>query len=185
MRRSLFMALVSLIAVLVGATPVLADSERGHTGKVGPHRLVDTASKPGITCYYAASTELLTSIFIRAPKVRARDVTESRDRQKVGWRFRIQRVRGPEDVKLIYRSPVMTARAYDNQPAPFQGVYHMPSYVSNDSASYDVAVTMFWYRSGTVEGKAFHGFEYYQATIQGTGSTQPTAGHGCASGYDV
>jgi hypothetical protein len=185
MSRLPLIALVSLVAVLVGATPVLADSELGHTGKVGPHRLRDTASKPGVTCYYDASTELLTSLFIRAPMVRARDVSTSRDRQKVGWRYVIKRLEGPESVERFYRSPIMAARAYDDQAAPFQGVHHTLT-IADDSASYYVTVNMLWYRGGSVEGRAFHEFDHYQATIQGSGTTQSLPGRGqCPSGYEV
>ncbi len=181
MRRSLVIALASLVALVVAASPVLAGSE--DIGKVGAWRLRDTASKPGVTCYYDASTELLTSMFIRAPKVWARDVTTSRDRQKVGWRYFIRELEGPESVKTVYKSPIMTARAYDNQPAAFQGVHHAPTIDRNSDPHY-VAVKLFWYRNGSIEGKTLQqDLEHYQATIEGSGETRPSVF--CPNGYEV
>lgn len=183
MRRSLVIALVTLLAVMLGAAPVLAGGE--EIGKVGAWRLRDTASKPGVTCYYDASTKLLTSMFIRAPKVWARDVTTSRDRQKVGWRYFIKELEGPESVRTVYKSPIMTARAYDDQPAAFQGVRHAPTIDRNSDPHY-VAVKLFWYRNGSIEGKTLQQqLEHYQATIEGSGVMQPVTGaFGCPGGYE-
>jgi hypothetical protein len=182
-RRSLVIALASLVAVMVGAAPVLAGGE--NIGKVGAWRLRDTASKPGVTCYYDASSELLTSVFIRAPKMWARDVTASRDRQKVGWRYFIKRLEGPESVPTVYKSPIMTARAYDDQPAAFQGVHHALT-IDGNSDPHFVAVKLFWYRNGSIEGKTLQQeLEHYQATIEGSGVMKPLTDRGrCPVGYE-
>ena len=169
-----------VVVLMLAASPVLADTELGHSGKVGRHHLVDTTSSPGVTCQYENSpSQPLTGIHVRAPVVRARNVTAHRDHQLVGWRYIILRVRGNTE-STYFKSPISKLTAYDDKRAPFEdGATDLMSPAQPGDLFY-VNVKMFWYRGGKTEGTALHEVDHY---VEVVGATPPAPVGGCASGY--
>src|SRR5829696_4560402 len=150
------MSVSPFILVLgIGAQPVLADTERGHTGTVGQHSLQDTTGSPGATCKYAtivADNDLkLRRIVVRPPLMRA---VEGRSAQTVGWKFtvqlRVQGIGGATDWVIRYTSPEMTAVTDDAHNALFSdaAVRVRPGRrTAGGMKQYRVVVTMLWHRA--------------------------------------
>ena len=178
MRKSLFVALTSVVALWIGAGPVAADFEMGHKGKVGPHSVVDSADAASVRCNYKTVAEVdhpddwyvwrgkLTRLEVRPPRVRSVIGT-----QRVGWRFIVQRAVNPTSTfsdawKTTYRSAVQTATATDTKRARFTPMYvpvDVPRASAERSYGYRVMVKMFWYRAdGSVQGTAKHLLSYYE-----------------------
>jgi hypothetical protein len=165
MRRTLFVAFSGVIAVLMAVSPAAADTPLAHTGNVGPHRLIDTWSKPGMACHLsqvAFNWWMLDRISVRPPKMRG-----TRDHQPVAWRFFVERspigteVAIPYDWKVTFRSPRQSAVAHVHTPARFSRMdtpITVPKpHAHGDVYAYRVKVRMIWYRAnGTVQGRATH-----------------------------
>ena len=176
-RRSPVLAFVSatLFAVL-GAGPVLADTELGHTGTVGFHELRD-GRNGGAICRY---DELFPSpsnfqyeaeldwIDVRPPKMKA-----AAGSQRVGWRFIVERrdYLRPEltDWFVVYRSSVQQAVTNTTTNAAFTTMGVRPNVPADrfeelPIASFRVQVKMFWYGDGQIiEGTATHLVDRYKA----------------------
>ena len=183
MRRSLSVVLSGVVMLLVGASPVFADSEirDSWSGEIAWHRLVDGPAKAGMTVHYgqtAFGTEeqpgrewwTVDEISVRPPKMRG-----IRDNQLVAWRFIVERgkigtgVWVPPDWKVTYRSPSQRSRAYADYPAVFSKmsvpVVVPGAHSGGDSWAYRVKVKMFWYRrDGTIQATALHGIDYFSTT---------------------
>jgi hypothetical protein len=178
MRKSLFVALTSVVAFSVAAGPVAADFELGHKGKVGPHSTVDSIEAASVRCNYKTVAEKdypdeyylwrgkLTRLEVIPPKVRSVIGT-----QRVGWRFIVQRALNPEltfsdSWKTTYRSAVQTATATETKRARFTPMYvpvDVPRASADRSYGYRIVVKMFWYRAdGSVQGTARHLLSYYE-----------------------
>jgi hypothetical protein len=176
MRKSLFLVLPSVLAVLMSASPVLADTPVTHTGNVGPHRLIDNTDRAGMTCRLEQVVEpepgggggwwMLDRISVRPPRMRG-----TRANQLVAWRFIVQRgkigtgVGVPPEWKVTYRSPRQYATAGVHSPASFSRMkvpVRVPKpHAGGDSYAYRVKVKMFWYRAnGTLQGTASHRVDY-------------------------
>ena len=146
--------------MLLVVSPAFADAELGHSGKVGQHSLNDF---PSMVCVYDANAHL-KSFEVTAPNVYARNTTSGRDHGKVGWRFIIKR-RIDATTTRLYRSPIWTATAYDDQKAAFVMKTAAPA-IPNDGyspgAEFTVIIKMFWYSSAGVRiGTATHAGESY------------------------
>lgn len=164
-RGSRFAGVVLLLfgSLTIATTgPVLADTEKGHTGIVGTHSLPDSYASPGVRCDYDKESERLASFRVRSPIVFARNKTSSRDSRKVGWRFVIMRTAQNSTTQTtFYTSPIYKATAYDNQAAPFTAKT-LNQMVANDGSIYKVLIKMFWFkRDGSKEGTALHSVDYY------------------------
>lgn len=171
--RSLIALLGVVSVLLLGIQPVLADTERGHSGTVGAHSLNDSMGDPGATCkykynsYYQAGR--LKHIYVDPPNIMA---VAGKSAQTVGWTFTVQRriysVFGPPSVwSNRYTSPEMTDVTSDSANASFSAAD-----VSVDTpfgpgtedafAVYRVMVNMYWHRAnGSVQGNAKHRVDFY------------------------
>jgi hypothetical protein len=165
MRKAWFVALSSVFVLLLAVGPAMADTPLSHSGKVGPHRLVDNWNKPGMNCRFAQVEPkwwMLDRISVRPPKMRG-----TRDNQRVAWRFFVERTpigtgtAIPADWKVTYRSPRQFGTAHVHTPASFSrmGVpVEVPAaHAHGDTYAYRVKVRMLWYRAnGALQGKATH-----------------------------
>ena len=153
------------IAWLVTAAPAAADTERGHTGQVGVHRLRDVFGYPGARCYFEGpmGAEQVVAMDVRSPVVFARDASSGVDIQRVGWRATIQRLSGGTWSNYL-TGPLERDYATDRHPAEFTkwGV-DLPD------GTYRVFIRMFWYDPAgtTVVGTANHRVDFYAIIING------------------
>ena len=170
---ALIAALLSLQAL---AGPALADTELGHTGPVGPHRLrMDTladfqAGRGGATCYYYSTTDSeppMSQLTVRFPRVLARNTTSGTDSRVVGWRPKLQRQQLDGTWALVLALPVQRKIATDASAAPFTALSFSASQIP-DTGRLRVVVDMLWYKpgatvsaGGTIEGVARHRVDYY------------------------
>jgi hypothetical protein len=161
-------ALGCLVA-LAGALPVAADTEVGHFGVVGRHRLVDTTAKPGVRCDYLTGDgrEGAATLTVRPPRVFARNRTPVVDSQMVGYRVRLQQSEDFVHWYTDFNSPIVKATASDTTKASFPATtVDVPFnlYVR-------VQVVMFWFAIGTtssIEGRAIHAVDIYDRFLDGT-----------------
>jgi hypothetical protein len=155
---------ISLVLLLALPAGVLADTELGHRGRVGPHKLRDTSANPGVTCFYDDSGDL-RGVGVRPPRVLARNVTNEVDAQRASWQFVVQRRANPDaDWKGFARSSLQSARAWDNAPAKFAAMairFKRPASDDPLLTEYRVIVRMFWWRGGEVVGAARHLEDWY------------------------
>jgi hypothetical protein len=166
--------LVALAVLALAAGPAMADTELGHTGKVGWHYLNDSSGYPGVTCAYDMNSGWIMSFDVGEPNVWARDITSSRDHQQVGWRFIIKhKAVGGSSWKSFYKSSIMKVTAYDNQSAYFPHGTASP-YLAQDYSTYQVRIKMFWYRNGSVEGTALHRVDFYEMDDSAIQKLSPT-----------
>ena len=195
-RRAMIMsAVVAVLALVVTATPVAADTELGQSGQVGQHSLRDNdVDHPGVICRSKTVASgpggyerLLKRSEVRPPRMRSVG-----SYQRVGWRFIVQRLRKWSDEqvwKTTYRSPVQKATAYSGVNASFDPMdvaVDVPADSYNDPF-YRVRVTMLWYRAdGSVSGSARHSVDYYGTTIDGDPSfVQSWADGDYCTGYEA
>ncbi|MDQ3937865.1 MAG: hypothetical protein M3253_04195 [Chloroflexota bacterium] len=107
-------------------------------------------------------------IDVRPPKMRSVG-----SRQRVGWRFFVQRSLLYEEPvwTTTYKSPIQKATAYSGVNASFDSMsvsVRVPADSWDDPYIYRVRVKMFWYRSdGRVQGTARHGVDFYAQTVDG------------------
>jgi hypothetical protein len=186
-RRPALLAFISaMLFAVVGAGPVLADLEQGHTGTVGFHELRDT-STAGAVCRYEEIKPSpsgvdyeaeLKWIDVRPPKIRAIS-----GQQRVGWRFIIERrdfdgTLGPWVVK--YKSAVQRDVTTSTKNASFamMGVrVNVPANNSDEPpfSGFRVHVKMFWYHAdGSIQGSAKHLVERYKSVLGNADGTHPT-----------
>ena len=190
--RTLSVVLAGLVAMLIAASPVAADTELGHSGQVGQHSLRDTdVEHPGVACRSKTVASgprgyerLLKRIEVRPPRMRSVG-----SHQRVGWRFIVQRSPDQQVWKTTYRSPVQRATAYSGVNASFASMdvaVAVPEDSYNDPF-YRVRVTMFWYGAdGTVTGSAKHAVDFYGTTVDGDPSwVQSWADGEYCTGYEA
>jgi len=171
-----------LVVLALAASPALADTGAGHTGKVGTHSLLDTADKPGATCTYKDKNVhdvpfSLVSVRVRPPIVFARNVSSGVDQQKTGWRFSIERrVFSSAIWSPVFASGTQRASATDSSAASFTSMTGKPP-LPTEAADYRVKVTTLWFRNGTTEGSAadFVGF-YRRVSPDGSQVVGPPSG---------
>jgi len=166
-------ALVAIVVLLLGSGggTASADTVLGGHGLRGPHALRDSAQRPGALCTYGESSSLLRTILVRAPRIRARDVTAARDHQRVSWTVTIQYW----DVNGYWGQGVSagpwTATAWDDRVAAF-GARTVAAPIGLGGL-YRVVVTMRWFRGGAVEGLDRHLVDYVEWVVADSGT-----GHG-------
>jgi hypothetical protein len=159
------------LGLLIGAQPVLADTEIGHTGTVGVHMLNDT-SVAGVLCRYnylsAAGKEKLVKLIVLSPNMKA---VTGQTNQKVGWVVIVQRRAGATSTNPSwvnqFTSTEVTAYTSSSAWAYFQDRQITVSvpYAWNDTnhfANYRVNVKMIWHKAnGQVQGTALHRVDHY------------------------
>jgi hypothetical protein len=187
-RRPPVLAFVSAVMfAVIGAGPVLADAELGHTGTVGFHELRDGRNGGAICRYkelvpspgnYQYEAELKW-IDVRPPKMKA-----IAGEQRVGWRFIIERrdYVAPTlgDWTVVYRSSVQKAVTDPTTNASFAMMgsrINVPAEFFDDvpSSGFRLQVKMFWYDvGGSVQSTATHLVERYKRILANDDGTHPT-----------
>ena len=168
-------ALMALLACVLAAGTVSADTELGHKGTVGPHSLKDTYSNGGARCTYVKTFESETSKWWRVSwiKVRPPVMKAISTKQTVGWRFVVQRSEDHGPWETTYRSPIQKATAYSNSAAAFSAmrikvIVPPPSSQFSNRHHYRVIVKMMWYRAdGSQRGSARHLVDFYREKVDG------------------
>jgi hypothetical protein len=187
-RPRLVSAASVLLLLTFGVQPVLADTELGHTGTVGFHRLRESVTNyGGAVCIYRSDPPPsaysyegeLYSLEVRPPKVKA-----IAGAQQVGWRFIVER-RSEDELAGAWfpwveriRSKIQRRTTDTNTNAPFtwmQADVIVPTNGVNDTPRYQyrVLVKMYWfYADGSIEGTATHRVDWYTLAYE----DQPVTG---------
>jgi hypothetical protein len=182
MKRVLTAVGFAITALAISVSPALADTEIGHTGRVGRHKLRDKSAMdgthtfyltPGATCFYDGVSQDLVDISVKAPKIWARNTTSARNSHTVGYQVIVKRLDDSFNITTFYKSVIATATAYDDAFAVLADGDVETSFLPD--SNYFVMIKMFWYRHDAVEGTAKHGVDYYNELIppvqpQGLGS---------------
>ena len=159
------MAIGLVAALLLAAAPVAADTELGHGGQVGRHRLRDIFGYPGARCIYPSETaQNETAIRVRSPIAYARNVFEGPDYQIVGWRARLQERQSGVWVSIT-SSRLEKDYATDLFPAEFT-----PQTLAVTSAgAHRIRVDMYWFSPDgtTIVGRARHLVDFYAIVVNG------------------
>lgn len=164
-----------MATVLAMPAAVPADSELGHSGAVGRHRLVDIYDSPGAVCdVVLPGSDSLGETWLRIspPVMFARERTADIDRQAVGWRA-IVSARDPRNGawRVVRRSAIARDQASDSLASYFRGEGWLAGFPVSH-ATYAVSVEMLWYAPDdpeTVEGSATHGIEYFTIFLRHNG----------------
>lgn len=158
---------VILLAIVAGAQAARADTELGHTGETGRHRLADMYESPGAVCdiiFPGPDSLGETRIRVNPPIMFARDRTAGIDRQVVGWRAEISALdERTGSWQVVRRSPITRDFANDNLASYFEGIGWLAEFPVARGA-YSASVEMLWYAPTDlerVEGSAVHGVEYF------------------------
>ena len=168
-------AFLALLACVLAAGTVSADTELGHKGTVGPHSLRDTYANGGAKCTYVRTFEGETSKWWRLSRIDVRPplVKAISTRQRVGWRFIVQRSEDHGPWQTTYRSPIQRATAYSSTAAEFSAmgikvIVPPPSSQFSNRHHYRVIVRMVWYRKdGSQRGSARHLVDFYREKVDG------------------
>ena len=179
-RRLSIAGCAALVVVALAVSPVLAETEKGHHGLVGDHKL-NESSDLRVICGYDA-TGLIDVLEIHPVSIWSRDTTAGRDKQKVGWQFIVQRQRpGQSRWRTFWTSSISKAPAWNDQTASFP-TRQTNTLFPNDNSRYRVWSKMLWYRHGAVEGTAVHQYDYYQEHRDGPPAQLPGT---CPGHYQV
>ena len=176
-RRHLLMALAPLAAaILLAALPVSAASDPTvgpHSGKVGVHQLVDTASYPGATCVYGQS-QILKTIKIRQPIVYAFDRSSKTNTEWVAWRYHIEYSESNAPTGTYVNWPDFAvsswtkAQATDVNNARWPARAYTMASGSGAHLFYRVSIELRWFfpNSSTKDGSAVHVVNDYRLNTQ-------------------
>lgn len=168
---------VALMVASATAMPpaALADSEMGHTGLTGRHRLADMYDSPGAVCdLVRPGADSLGETWLRVnpPIMFARDRTPEVDQQWVGWRAVVSALdERTETWHEVRRSDVTRDLARDNLASYFDGQGWLAEFPLS-RATYGVVVEMIWYDPfdpDRVEGRAEHGVEFFMVVLRHNG----------------
>jgi hypothetical protein len=129
MRSARLAPLIAALFALLAVQPALGDTSVDEFGRTGPHHLIDTHRKPGVTCSFEPRTGgatfetyegLLKRIEVRAPKMWATPEGAAFDgHQAVAWLFSVERQRAGGSWKETYVSPLQTSSATQTRSASF------------------------------------------------------------------
>lgn len=156
-------------ALLLLSLPVAADADLENGGAVGPHRLRDTQAAPGAACMYEDRDGhlSLTGMTVQPPVMFARDRTDGRDGQMVGWRIQLLAWVPYADEYWRYHlvqvaaGPLHRAWATDEHPAVFR-VARMT--IPRLERGFQIRVRMTWYKASDptrLAGSSRHLVEWY------------------------
>lgn len=177
-RRSRLAALI-VGALLLGSGPIaLADTELGHEGLTGRHRLADMYDSPGAVCdVVLPGRDSLGETWLRVnpPIMFARDRTAALDEQPVGWRATVSALHEETGAwRVVKHSATTRAIASDDLASYFNGQGWLAGFPLS-RATYGVTVEMLWYDpadSHRVEGKATHEIEHFAVILRHDGETR-------------
>jgi hypothetical protein len=176
-RPALSTFLLAMAAVVLTAAPVAAQPAAVVVGGAAVEAQV---TQPGYglkvapSCRYRAvsvgrfgwTTARLKRIRVDPPSMWA-----MRAKQKVGWRFVVQRSIDSAPWKVTYRSPIQKSTAYSDRPASFSKMVvdvKLPSVKDKTRVEYRVTIKAFWYRSdGSTEYKLRDLIDVYDFYVDG------------------
>lgn len=148
---------VALSALLMIGIPgeARADTELGHSGYVGPHRL----SEPGMGCSRSSSS-VQGLIVVSPPKIWARAAYTNG--QWVGYQVQIQRYdHTGGGYQVWWNSPIKYSTAYPSRVAPL-GRTDIGVGTTGYALNYRAVVYMYWFNnSGYRQGYTVHRVDYY------------------------
>ena len=169
------LAILAILAIFARASAALADTELGHDGKTGRHRLADMYESPGAVCdIVLPGPDSLGETWIRInpPIVFARDRTSGIDRQRVGWRAVVSALdERTGEWRVVRQSPIAHDMANDNLASYFDGQGWLAEFPVARGA-YSATVEMFWYAPDDpmrIEGRALHGIEHFLVFLRHNG----------------
>ena len=154
--------LLGLVVLLVGGSGGVAgaDTELASWGLTGPRSLRDRQGLPGVACRYVETSGILDTLRVRPPKVRARNVSASRDRQTVSWAIRVDYWDVNEFWATASTAGPWKATAWDDQVAAFSArTIDAPIGMGG---RYRVVVVIRWYRGGALEGRSLRLVDWYR-----------------------
>jgi hypothetical protein len=121
-------AAIVLAGLLIGTQASLAGivPPTKVKGTVGKWSLMESWTKPSVTCFYdyrplAVYKYKLTAVEVRPPKVKwpNRRADRTREHGKIGWRLKIMEWKPTKPHwRTVYNSGVQKARAYERRKAP-------------------------------------------------------------------
>ena len=183
-RRRCRLATAVWLAMLVigasfcsGVPGALADTELGHDGLVGRHRLADMYDSPGVVCdIVLPGRDSLGETWLRVnpPIMFAINRTGGVDEQQIGWRATVSTLN--EDTgawRVVRRSGMTRATATDQLASYFNGQGWLAGFPLTRE-TYAVSVEMVWYDpddSRRIEGRATHAIEHFMILLRHNGET--------------
>ncbi len=183
-RRHGRLATAVLLATMVigasrcsGAPVALADTELGHDGLVGRHRLADMYDSPGAVCdIVLPGRDSLGETWLRVnpPIMFAINRTGGVDEQQIGWRATVSALN--EDTgawRVVRRSGMTRTMATDQLASYFNGQGWLAGFPLTRE-TYSVSVEMVWYDPDDprrIEGRATHAIEHFMIVLRHNGET--------------
>jgi hypothetical protein len=174
----IWLATLIVGASLCGGEPVaLADTELGHDGLTGRHRLADMVDSPGAVCdIVLPGRDSLGETWLRVnpPIMFAINRTSGVDEQQVGWRATVSALN--EDTaawQVVRRSALTRTMATDQLASYFNGQGWLAGFPLT-RATYAVSVEMVWYDPDDprrIEGHATHTIEHFLIVLRHNGET--------------
>ncbi|CAN5640265.1 hypothetical protein BH23CHL6_BH23CHL6_08530 [soil metagenome] len=175
-RRIAWPILIAIAAITVSAVPVAAQAiVRDNAAAVDPQ-----VAQPGYglkvapSCRYEAisgGTYGWTTARLRRIRVDPPEMWAMRAKQKVGWRFVVQRSVDDASWTVTYRSPLQKSTAYADRAASFTKMVvdvKLPAVPDKADVAYRVVIKAFWYRSdGTKEYKIRDQIDSYDLYVDG------------------
>lgn len=169
--------LLAMAAVILVAAPVAAQPA---TTAAGNSALEPQVAQPGYglkvapSCRYRAvsgGTFGWTTARLKRLRVDPPSMWAMRTRQRVGWRFVVQRSIDTAPWKVTYRSPIQKATAYSDRPASFSKMVvdvKLPAVNDKTRVEYRLTIKAFWYRSdGSTEYKISDLIDEYDFYVDG------------------
>jgi hypothetical protein len=160
-----------------GALVALADTELGHDGFVGRHRLADMYDSPGAVCdIVLPSRDSLGETWLRVnpPIMFAINRTGGVDEQQIGWRATVSTLN--EDTgawRVVRRSAMTRTVATDQLASYFNGQGWLAGFPLTRE-TYSVSVEMVWYDPDDprqIEGRSTHAIEHFLIVLRHNGET--------------
>jgi hypothetical protein len=165
-------------ASLCGIVPVaLADTELGHNGLTGRHRLADLYESPGAICdIVLPGHDSLGETWIRVnpPIMFAINRTDGVDEQPIGWRATVSTLNERTGVWRVVRRGAMTRTMATDQLASYFNGRDWLAGLPLTHATYSVSVEMVWYAPddpSRIEGRATHAVEHFSILLRHNGQT--------------
>ena len=154
----LAVGLTLCVMLLLSVLPsrALADTEEGHSGYVGPHRL----QEPGAACLKENSTG---KVVVTAPPPLVWARSNYPGGQYVAYQAVLFRTDyASEGRHYVYEGPKYTRLAYPNSRANFPHTQFNLGYM-RAAQNYKVRIFMFWYypSNGAQMGYSSHFVDYY------------------------
>ncbi len=182
-RRGRLATAVWLTTMVIGASlcngepGALADTELGHDGLVGRHRLADMYDSPGAVCdIVLPGRDSLGETWLRVnpPIMFAINRTGGVDEQPIGWRATVSTLNEVTGAwRVVRRSAMTRAMATDQLASYFNGQGWLAGFPITRE-TYSVSVEMVWYDPEDprrIEGRATHAIEHFLIVLRHNGET--------------